>query len=415
MTTVAEPDGGARQARHLAAVDSTSDARVPPAAAGCDVEIVVPVHNEEADLSDSVRRLHAYLDERFPFSWRITVVDNASTDATWGIACRLVDELAGVGAVHLERKGRGRALRAAWSASDAAVVAYMDVDLSTDLDALLPLVSPLLSGHSEVAIGSRLVPGARVRRGPKREVLSRGYNLLLRSVFRAGFRDAQCGFKALRTDVARQLLPLVENDNWFFDTELLLLTRRLGLRVFEVPVDWVDDPDSRVNIRATVMEDLRGMARMARRFVTASVPSPADRPDDLARHATRFALVGAFSTVGHLAGFAALRPSLGPVGANLVALGVATVANTVAHRRFTFGLVGPEDRLRQSAASFTIFLATAALSSAALVAASVLVSDSTLVLGAVLVGVQASATAARFAAMRSWVFASGPDRGGDQR
>ena len=145
------------------------------------VDIVVPVYNEEHDLEPSVRRLRTYLDERFPYPARITIADNASVDSTWVIAQRLATSLPGVRAVHLDQKGRGRALRTAWLASDAPVVAYMDVDLSTDLDALLPLVAPLLSGHSEIAIGSRLAPGARVTRGPKRELISRCYNLILRT------------------------------------------------------------------------------------------------------------------------------------------------------------------------------------------------------------------------------------------
>ena len=168
------------------------------------VEIVIPVHDEERDLERSVRALHRYLSEHFAHSWAVTVADNASTDATWAIALRLASELDHVGALHLDEKGRGRALRTAWAASRAEVVAYMDVDLSTDLDALLPLVAPLLSGHSDVAIGTRLASSARVVRGPKRELISRSYNLLLRTTLRAGFSDAQCGFKAMRADVARR-------------------------------------------------------------------------------------------------------------------------------------------------------------------------------------------------------------------
>jgi glycosyltransferase involved in cell wall biosynthesis len=171
-----------------------------------DVEIVVPVFNEERDLERSVRRLHAYVEARLPFSARITIADNASTDATGALADRLAGELTGVRVLHLPARGRGRALRAAWSASDATVLAYMDVDLSTDLDALLPLVAPLVSGHSDVSIGTRLARGSRVVRGPKREVISRGYNLILRAALGARFSDAQCGFKAIRADRARDLL-----------------------------------------------------------------------------------------------------------------------------------------------------------------------------------------------------------------
>jgi glycosyltransferase involved in cell wall biosynthesis len=226
------------------------------------IDIVIPVYNEERDLGPSVRRLHDYLGSEFPFPAVITIADNASKDGTLAVAQSLANELTRVRVIHLDKKGRGRALRAAWLQSDAAVVAYMDVDLSTDLRALLPLVAPLLSGHSDLAIGSRLARGARVKRGPKREIISRCYMLVLRLALGAHFTDAQCGFKAVRTSVAKQLLPLVKDEAWFFDTELLILAQRAGLRVHEVPVDWTDDPDSRVAIMRTAIEDLRGVVRL---------------------------------------------------------------------------------------------------------------------------------------------------------
>src|SRR5947199_8015396 len=236
------------------------------------VDIVVPVRNEERDLAPSVWRLVTYLRESFPFHARITIADNGSTDATWAIAGRLARELPEVRAVHMDLPGRGRALRAIWSRSDAEVLAYMDVDLSTDLNALLPLVAPLLSGHSDLAIGSRLARSARVVRGPKREVISRCYNALLRLALRVRFSDAQCGFKAVRADRARALLPLLRNSGWFFDTELLVLAERTGLRIHEVPVDWVDDPDSRVDIVATAVGDLKGVWRLGRDLTTGRLP-----------------------------------------------------------------------------------------------------------------------------------------------
>jgi glycosyltransferase involved in cell wall biosynthesis len=248
------------------------DAQPAAAPAGPLVEVVVPVHNEQHVLETSIWRLHGYLEAGFPFSFRITIADNASTDATWLLAKRLAERLGGVRAVHVPQKGRGRALRQVWGASDAAVVAYMDVDLSTGLEALLPLVAPLLSGHSDLAIGTRLANGAAVVRGPKRELVSRCYNLLLRATMRARFSDAQCGFKAGRTEVVRALLPAVEDEAWFFDTELLLAAQRGGLRIHEVPVDWVEDADSRVDVVRTALDDLRGMARVARRRLPSFAP-----------------------------------------------------------------------------------------------------------------------------------------------
>ena len=244
------------------------------------VDVVIPVFNEEVVLEASVRRVRQYVDEALPFACRVTVADNASTDGTEQIGRRLATDLEGVRYLRLDAKGRGRALRTAWLGSDAAVVAYMDVDLSTDLSALLPLVAPLLAGHSEVAIGTRLHRASRVVRGPKREIISRSYNRMLRTLLRAGFTDAQCGFKAVRRDVAAVVLPVVEDDEWFFDTELLLLAERLGMRVHEVPVDWTDDPDSRVAIVDTAVKDLRGMWRIRRSHTqTSGVTWPAPAGD----------------------------------------------------------------------------------------------------------------------------------------
>ncbi|BBC34048.1 Glycosyl transferase [Streptomyces graminofaciens] len=252
------------------------------------VEVVVPVYNEAHVLAGSVGRLHAYLEEAFPFPFRITVADNASTDTTWQVALELAERLPHVHAVHLDRKGRGRALKYVWSRSTSDVVAYMDVDLSTGLEGFLPLVAPLLSGHSDLAIGSRLHRQADVVRGAKREFVSRSYNLLLKLGLAARFSDAQCGFKAVRTEVFRALAPRIEDNAWFFDTELLVLAQRNGLRIHEVPVDWVDDPDSRVDIVRTAGDDLKGMGRMlratlARRVRVSGVPRRAHRswvPDD---------------------------------------------------------------------------------------------------------------------------------------
>jgi glycosyltransferase involved in cell wall biosynthesis len=226
------------------------------------VEVVVPVYNEEAVLPRSIPMLCDYLATYFPYRWLVVIVDNASTDGTLAVAQRLAAEDPRVSVLRLEEKGRGRALKAAWSASEADVVAYMDVDLSTNLWSFLPLVAPLTTGHSDVAIGSRLLKGAMVTRRWKREAISRCYNLLIKLLFRNGFSDAQCGFKAIKRDAARTLLPLVEDDGWFFDTEILLLAEERGLRISEVPVDWVEDLDSRVEIVPTALEDVRGLLRV---------------------------------------------------------------------------------------------------------------------------------------------------------
>jgi putative flippase GtrA len=355
--------------------------------AGPLIEVVVPVHNEQRVLEASVRRLHRYLTASFPFAYRVTIADNASTDATWLLAKRLAEQLPGVRAVHVAAKGRGRALRQVWAASDADVVAYMDVDLSTDLAALLPLVAPLLSGHSDLAIGTRLANGAAVVRGPRRELISRCYNLLLRTALRARFSDAQCGFKAGRTEVVQALLPAVEDQAWFFDTELLLAAQRRGLRIHEVPVDWVEDSDSRVDLVRTAIDDLRGMARVARR----QLPS--------------FATIGAVSTLAYLGLFWLLRGVTGALAANAVALGVCAVLNTAANRRFTFGVVGRRGRLRQHLEGLVVFALGLALTSGALGLLAALAGDPGRAAElAVLVAANGAATLVRFVLLRSWVF-----------
>ena len=356
-----------------------------------EIEIVVPVHDEEAALALSVRRLHRFLSTEFPFSWRIVIADNASTDATPEVAAALARDLPSVSFLRLERKGRGRALRAAWSVSDAQVVCYMDVDLSTDLRGLLPLVAPVLSGHSDLAIGTRLAHGARVVRGPKREVISRGYNAVLRTALRARFSDAQCGFKAVRADLVEELLPAIRDDGWFFDTELLVLAQRRGLRIHEVPVDWVDDPDSRVRIVRTAVDDLRGVGRLM-----ASSP------------VARFMAVGLASTMAHALLFLALRGLLGAAGANAVALALTAVGNTAANRRFTFGVRGRACLLRHHVRGALVFALTLALTNSALL---VLHGIDTAPPGAVelavLVTANLTATVTRYVAMRAWVFAHG--------
>ncbi|HEY1537928.1 MAG TPA: glycosyltransferase, partial [Solirubrobacteraceae bacterium] len=353
------------------------------------VDIVVPVYNEQAVLARSIRRLHDHLTDHMPFEWRIVVADNASTDQTPRIAAALAADLPGVDFLALLEKGRGRALRAAWLGSDAEVVCYMDVDLSTELRALLPLIAPLVSGHSDVAIGTRLHRGSQVVRGAKRELISRSYNHLLRLALGARFSDAQCGFKAIRTSAARRLLPAVRDEAWFFDTELLMLAQREGLRIHEVPVDWTDDPDSRVDIVRTALDDLRGIARLL-----------------AGARLTRFLGIGVVSTIAYALLYLALRGPLGIGGANALALAATAIANTQANRHLTFGLRGRTGLLRQHAMGAAVYVLTLGLTSGALLVMRAVDADpSRLMEVGVLVVAGFCATVTRFVALRSWVFA----------
>lgn len=233
----------------------------PPMSAS--VEIVIPVLNEEQALPLAVARLREFAMSHPGRDWRFKVADNGSTDRTREVALELAAGRRDLSVTHLTQRGRGRALKKAWLESDADVRCYMDVDLSTDLKHLPQLVDAVASEGYDIAIGSRLAKGAEVvGRSLKREIASRGYSALFRSAFLTPFRDAQCGFKAISAQAAAALVPLVKNDHWFFDTELLLIALKNGYKIKEVPVRWVDDPDSRVKIVQTAWEDVKGLARL---------------------------------------------------------------------------------------------------------------------------------------------------------
>ena len=386
------------------------------------LDVVVPVYNEELDLPRSVARLHDYLSSQVPMSFRITIADNASTDRTAAIADELARQHPQVRAVHLGQKGRGRALKQVWLDSDADVLVYMDVDLSTDLSALLPLVAPLVSGHSDLAIGTRLHRGSRVIRGPKREFISRCYNLILRGTLAARFSDAQCGFKAIRRNVAQQLLPLVQDTGWFFDTELLVLAERSGLRIHEVPVDWTDDPDSRVDIAQTAKDDLRGVWRVGRALANGSLPladvrqqlgraplEPATPgvPSGMTKQIVRFAAIGVASTLAYLVLFFLFRLGMGAQVANFLALAITAVANTAANRRLTFGIRGRAGAARHQLQGFGVFLLGLAITSGSLaLLTSITPVPSVPVEIVVLVLANLLATVVRFVLLRGWVFRS---------
>ena len=368
------------------------------------VDIVIPVYNEAHTVGRSVRQLRTYLDASFPFSALITIVDNGSTDDTALVARTLAAELRGVRVIHLDAKGRGRALRAAWSDTEAPVVAYMDVDLSTSLDALLPLVAPLLSGHSDIAIGSRLARGARVVRSPKRELISRLYNVLLHSCLRNDFSDAQCGFKAARTSVAQRLLLQVQDNAWFFDTEFLIQAERSGLRIHEVPVDWVDDLDSRVDIVPTAVEDLRGLIRIAlrKRSRRPAGDSPFRADPETTAALARFTRIGVTSTAAYLLLFLVLRGGLGTFGANATALAICSLANLVAHRRLM--PIGSLSKHHVLLGGSTAYVTSFTLTSVALACTQWLHWGSPLEVVIALVVANVAAAPVRFAVLHAWMF-----------
>jgi glycosyltransferase involved in cell wall biosynthesis len=241
------------------------------------VEIVIPVLNEERALPSCIETLIEFTSGLPQYDWKITVADNGSTDRTPEVIAELAEKYPTVGTVRLEERGRGRALKKAWLASDADVRCYMDVDLSTDIKAIPALVSAVASEGYDVAIGSRLSKGSEVvGRKLTREITSRGYNMLIKLMFWPPFRDAQCGFKAVSRKAAETLIPLIKDNAWFMDTEMLLLATAAGYRIRELPVRWVDDPDTRVKVVSTAWQDMKGLLRL--RFRGRPRPNTADSP-----------------------------------------------------------------------------------------------------------------------------------------
>ncbi|OGG17299.1 hypothetical protein A3D78_05590 [Candidatus Gottesmanbacteria bacterium RIFCSPHIGHO2_02_FULL_39_14] len=227
------------------------------------LEIVIPVYNEEKELEESINKLHSFLTKQFrDYRWSITIADNASTDNSFTIAKLLARRKQRVDFIHLDQKGRGRAVKKAWRDSQADYLSYMDVDLSTDLKYFKPLIYSLSQGY-DIAIGNRLMSQSIVKNRPfKREVLSRIYNIMIRLFFQVSISDAQCGFKAVTRDVASKLIPHIQDNAWFFDSELLIVGEKVGFNIYQQPVHWTDNPGSTVRVLKTVYGDLQGLWRL---------------------------------------------------------------------------------------------------------------------------------------------------------
>ena len=235
------------------------------------VDLVLPVLNEAHILEESVRALCMYMDDNLPYRYQIIIADNGSTDGTRRVAAMLAEHFPAVRVVCLPEKGRGRALKQVWLQSRADIVSYMDIDLSTNLDAFVPMITPLVTGDAAIAVGSRLMEESQTTRGLKRDIISRCYNRLIRWTMRTKFVDAQCGFKAMRRDVVQQLLPHVKDTAWFFDTELLVKAEYEGYTIHEEPVEWIEDTDSRVHIVKTAVEDIKGLSRVRGEYGRATL------------------------------------------------------------------------------------------------------------------------------------------------
>lgn len=241
------------------------------------VDVVIPVLNEAHVLAKSVATIREFLQGAVTWDWRIVIVDNGSTDGTDDVGHRLSREFGDVQFVQLPQRGRGRALRHAWTQSDADFVSYTDVDLSTELAALPKLVDALRFEGYDLGTGSRLLATSQTTRSFKREAISRSYNFFVKLVLWTSFSDAQCGFKVVSRRVVTEIVPEILDQAWFFDTELLVLAEKRGYRIKDLPVQWIEDDDSRVKIVKTAWEDIKGVFRL-RWKLWREIISPTARP-----------------------------------------------------------------------------------------------------------------------------------------
>jgi len=223
--------------------------------------IVLPVYNEEKVLRKSVATLMSFLQDYGRYEWKIVIADNNSQDGTGRIGEELELENRLVEYLHIPRKGRGIALRTAWEQTECDFVSYMDIDLSTSLDSLIRAVD-LLNEGKDIVVGNRLSGKSNTTRCLKREFVSRSYNIIIRSSLGVGFHDAHCGFKTGRREVVQKLLPYIDDNEWFFDTEFLFYAEKLGYNIVEIPITWIEDPDTKAKIFKDAYDDLRGLYRL---------------------------------------------------------------------------------------------------------------------------------------------------------
>jgi len=223
------------------------------------INITIPVYNEEKRMGDNVLKLYHYIKSSLKYPFEIIIADNGSTDNTPAIAKQLSYKYPEIKLLHIEQKGKGIAINTSWSRSKADILSFMDVDLSADLKHFQQLIDAILKDGYDITIGSRLITHKKVKRSLKREIISRCYSFLLKLAFFVKFHDAPCGFKAIKKEAADRLLPLINDAGWFFDSKLLIIGEKLGFKIKEIPIEWIDDPGSKVNIPGTAYEYLKAI------------------------------------------------------------------------------------------------------------------------------------------------------------
>jgi uncharacterized membrane protein YbhN (UPF0104 family) len=242
-----------------------------------DVSVVLPAYNEANRIEDTVKVVKDTL-EKLDYGYEIIIAEDGSTDGTDEIAKRLSSRDPRIVHLHSDnRLGRGKALTNAMEIAKGDVVVYLDVDLSTDMDHLKELIDAVAKEGYDIATGSRLLKDSQTERPFKRDFASKVYNFLVRLMLGSKLRDHQCGFKAFKRSSVLKLLRDVKDNHWFWDTEVLVLAQRKGLRVKEIPVKWKQSGETKVKFTKDVLYMFSQILRMwmeskrSKRFMTVSI------------------------------------------------------------------------------------------------------------------------------------------------
>ncbi|MBD3359736.1 MAG: glycosyltransferase [Candidatus Buchananbacteria bacterium] len=228
--------------------------------------LALPVYNEEKVLEKSVLKLYNYFKNNIKDDWQIVIVNNASIDKTKKVADSLAQKFLKVDSLNLEDKGRGNALKNVWQKYEADIYAYCDIDLATDIFAFKKLFNSIINGSANIAIGARYIKGSQTKRTLNRLIYSKVYIFLVRLFFPTKIKDFQCGFKAVDKKTVSEILPLVKDKEWFFDTELLLIAEKNDFKIKEIAVQWKENPETKVKFIRTIYDYIENLIKFKKYY-----------------------------------------------------------------------------------------------------------------------------------------------------
>jgi glycosyltransferase involved in cell wall biosynthesis len=219
--------------------------------------LTVPVYNEEKIISKSIQKLHNYMSKEINQPWEIAIISNGSKDKTRLIIKQLEKKYSHIIGIHIRKKGRGNALKYVWLHHNADIYAYCDIDLATKISSLKNLFNEIKNG-SNIVIGSRYHKKSKSKRNFIRFILSRSYIYFCQILFKTNINDFQCGFKAIDKNIVKNILPKIKNENWFFDTELLLKAeKKRKYKIKEIPINWTENENSNVIIPLIICQFIK--------------------------------------------------------------------------------------------------------------------------------------------------------------